>query len=508
MKNVLLLKGVTPYDAGATYIEEWASVLRKLGCNTCVLDGWSLAMPGWYSYILSKYKFDLVLDCNGNLMQYGAPDNLPPEVIYATYCHDHPGALERLKYVDERTIVFSLDNRFCSYMDKYLPMIKHREFIPLSGSFYPECVPYGERTTDIIFTGSYRDPEEFRRLARDKMEELGTTERRFLEDVMEDIIVNSQYTLQECFSRILEKYNCSVSNYELNELVRNYFVIDSYASAYYRDKMVRTLLEAGLEIHVFGRGWKNFHSEYKERLIIHKGGAWAARKALANAKFALNMMPWFKEGFQERIASAMLSKTIAVTDESVYINDKFENGKELIAFSLKDIESLPGRIKYLLSHPKEAAEIAENGYRKAQSHTWSVRVHDMVRKIEKDFNIGLMKGGGDEGKELELEMEFPDKKTAVAEALYQLQKMVDVAENDVAEINSLSATDSDFLMQKFEKFVRQFSGRIDGMDMSDTIRKSISSPDGDISKEWLDLFSMQCKALIGRLLLEEEGLRI
>ncbi len=120
MKNVLLLKGVTPYDAGATYIEEWASVLRKLGCNTCVLDGWSLAMPGWYSYILSKYKFDLVLDCNGNLMQYGAPDNLPPEVIYATYCHDHPGALERLKYVDERTIVFSLDNRFCSYMDKYL----------------------------------------------------------------------------------------------------------------------------------------------------------------------------------------------------------------------------------------------------------------------------------------------------------------------------------------------------------------------------------------------------
>ncbi len=132
----------------------------------------------------------------------------------------------------------------------------------------------------------------------------------------------------------------------------------------------------------------------------------------------------------------------------------------------------------------------------------------MVRKIEKDFNIGLMKGGGDEGKELELEMEFPDKKTAVAEALYQLQKMVDVAENDVAEINSLSATDSDFLMQKFEKFVRQFSGRIDGMDMSDTIRKSISSPDGDISKEWLDLFSMQCKALIGRLLLEEEGLRI
>ena len=63
-------------------------------------------------------------------------------------------------------------------------------------------------------------------------------------------------------------------------------------------------------------------------------------------------------------------------------------------------------------------------------------------------------------------------------------------------------------MQKFEKFVRQFSGRIDGMDMSDAIWECISSPDGNASKEKLDLFSMQCKALIGRLLLEEEGLRL
>lgn len=411
--------------------------MRQLGCNTCVLDGWSLAMPAWYQYILSTYKFDLVLDCNGNLMQYGAPGNLPPEIIYGTYCHDHPGALERLKYVDERTIVFSLDKRFCGYIDQYLPMIKHREFIPLSGSFYPECIPYEERRIDIIFTGSYRDPEEFRKLIREKMDVLGETESHFLEEVMEDIIVNSQYTLQECMSRMLKKYNCSVSNYEFNELVRNYFVIDSYASAYYRDKMVRTLLNAGLEIHVFGRGWENFHSECGERLIIHDGGVFAARKALANSKFALNMMPWFKEGFQERIASAMLSKTIAVTDESVYINDKFENGKEL-----------------------------------------------------------------------ELELEFPDKRTAVLEALYQLQKMVDLAENDVGKIDSLSETDMEFLWKKFEKFTRQFSGRLDEMKVSNSIQKCICELDGKTLKEILNLFSMQCRALIGSLLLEEEGLKV
>ena len=86
--------------------------------------------------------------------------------------------------------------------------------------------------------------------------------------------------------------------------------------------------------------------------------------------------------------------------------------------------------------------------------------------------------------------------------------MVNLTENDVAAIDSLSATDLEFLLQKFEKFVRQFSGRLDGMKMSDSVRNCICNQNREISKETLYLFSLQCKALIGRLLLEEEGLKI
>ena len=69
-------------------------------------------------------------------------------------------------------------------------------------------------------------------------------------------------------------------------------------------------------------------------MIIHKGGPYAASKALANAKISLNVMPWFKNAFQERIASAMLSKVVAVTDESKYITDHFDNNKNLLIYSL------------------------------------------------------------------------------------------------------------------------------------------------------------------------------
>ncbi len=506
MKNVLLLKGVTAYDAGANYIDEWAAALRKLGCNTCVLDGWSLAMPAWYNYIISKYNFDVMLDCNGNLMSYGVPENLPPHIIYGTYLHDHPCGLERLKSADERTIVFSCDNRFCDYMERYSPMVKHMEFVPLSGSYYPKCIPYEERTIDIIFTGGYRDP------GRTREQILATCEAEreqpgFVLDIMEDIIVNTQYTFPECLSRTLKKYNRNMGDDEFREFVRKYLLIDYYAREYYRDKIIRTLLSSGLQLHVFGAGWDDFHSEYKGNLIIHKGGIYAARKAVANAKLALNIMPWFKEGFQERIASAMLNKVIAVTDESTYITEYFENGKDMVVFSLKEIEALPERISYLLAHPAEAVRIAEKGYQKIQNHTWYNRVYDMMKKMEEEFEVSLLQEG-EEGRELELEAGFPDKRITVLEAVYELQKMIALSDNDIGTIEKLSGTDMGFLLKKFDQFTSQFSGRLDGMEMSVAVRKCMDCEDGEISQDLPELFSLQCKALMGELLLEEKGVKL
>lgn len=161
----------------------------------------------------------------------------------------------------------------------------------------------------------------------------------------------------------IKKYNQNVSGSELHELAIEFLTIDFYARFYYRDKVLRTLLDAGLKIDVFGNGWENFQCGHKENLMIHKGGPYAASKALANAKISLNIMSWFKDGFQERIAAAMLSHTVAVTDESKYILEKFEDDKELVVFSLKEIEALPQRIRNLLENPRKASEIAVGGKR-------------------------------------------------------------------------------------------------------------------------------------------------
>lgn len=507
-KNILLVKTISRYGSNDKYVDEWAAALRKLGCNTCVLDGWSLAQPALYNHVLSTYKFDAVFDLNGILCTLGITKKLTAGSIYGIYVCDPPQAVDlqdKLVQADDRTVVFCCDKNFRDYIDRYFPMVHHTAFVPLSGSFYPEYIPYNERTIDIIFTGTYTDPEKYRIQALSRFEK-GSVMAQFVEDMLEDIVVHSQLTLPECLSRTLKKYHQEVSDSDFHELAIEFLTVDFYARFYYRDKVIRTLLDAGLKVDVFGNGWENFQSENKANLIIHEGGPYAASKALANAKIALNIMPWFKDGFQERIAAAMLSHTVAVTDESKYILENFEDNKDMVIFSLKEIESLPQRIKYLLQNYEEAAGIAENGFRKVQDHTWAVRVTDMMKKIEDDFSITLTAEG--EGRELEFDIEYPDKNNMILDAVYELHQMAAFAENDIAKMESVSQTDIGFLLKKFDNFIRKFSDRLEGMEMCNAVKKSMDCEDGEISQGLPELFSLQCKALMGELLLEESGLKL
>lgn len=507
-KRVLLVKTISRYGSNNRYIEEWASALRKAGCDTCVLDGWSLAQPGLYNHVLSTCQFDAVFDLNGRLCSWGITKNLPLETVYVIYTCDPPTAVDlvkNLEQADDRTVVFCCDRNFCSYIDRYLPMVKHTKFVPLSGSVYPDIVPYDERTIDILFTGTYTNPEEYKKQALSRFEK-GSVMEQFVEDMMEDIVINSQLTLPECLARALDKYHQKVSDSDFHELAVEFLVVDFYVRFYYREEVIRTLLAAGLKIDVFGNGWENFQSEYKENLIIHKGDSYAASKALTNAKISLNIMPWFKDGFHERIAAAMLSHTVAVTDESKYILEEFEDDKELVVFSLKDIEALPQRIRNLLENPRKAFEIAENGYRKVQNHTWAARVADMVQTVEKEFGVSLTAEG--EGRKLEFEIEYPNKSNMVLDAVYELHQMAALAENDIAKMESVSKMDTDFLLKKFDDFTHKFAGRLEGVEMSGYIRECMDYPEADTKEHLVELFSLQCEALMGKLLLEEKGVKL
>ena len=94
-------------------------------------------------------------------------------------------------------------------------------------------------------------------------------------------------------------------------------------------------------------------------------------------------MPWFKAGFQERIATAMLSGAVAVTDSSSYIEQHFTDGRELVLYDLQNIKALPDKINWLLTDEDAASKIAEIGQKSAQTKlTWQHRAEEIMRDIQ------------------------------------------------------------------------------------------------------------------------------
>lgn len=503
MKNILLVKPYSQYNAICNYVDEIASSMRKLGCNTYIFDARSDSYQEQFEYIMSNCEFDVIMNMNGCLFEdefyY---KKISSKAIHGIYICDHPKSLSlRLRKADKRTIVFCCDNQFCNYMDYFLPMVEHKKFIALSGTSYQEEMPYEQRELDLIFTGTYKEPNKIK---QQEMLRFHGALAKFVEDMLDDILINTEHTIPETLSVILKKYSQSVSDNEFDELLSEFWWIDQYVRFYFRDKLVRTVLNAGLKLHVFGNGWEDFQSDYKENLIIHQGGAYAASKALANSKIALNIMPWFKDGFQERIASAMLSKTVVFTDESKYIIENFKDGEELLLYSLKDMESIVAHVQYLLGHPQEASQIAEKGYQKIQDHTWFSRTYDMLRKMETDFCVSLIQDGI--GRELEPEIGFPNVKTMIVDAVYELQNIIDLAENDVGRVEKISFAEIEYLSRKLKEFLYKFSPYLDCIDINRFIKESFHNQQEEVLQNLPGLFCLQCKAIMGELLLLEKGL--
>ena len=153
---------------------------------------------------------------------------------------------------------------------------------------------------------------------------------------------------------------------------------------YYRDRVLRALLDSGLTVDVFGDSWKNSPLAAYENLNCHPDVTVEESLLIwQQSKLSLNIMSWHKAGFTERMANIMLAGAVLVTDNTRYLAGRYENGKDLVSFGLTERKTLPERIKRLLSDEAERMRIAESGREKTKKfHTWDVRAKEFLELLE------------------------------------------------------------------------------------------------------------------------------
>lgn len=289
--------------------------------------------------------------------------------------------------------VVCLDETHAEYIRKYYSHIKEVIVMPLPADTAKNLVPYNERSRNVLFTGTYTSSEDIVALAMrsggDSVEikNFQTMHKEPAQEFINSMQIFNKmagYLLENPCETIEKAYTFALGDITdetaLKETAAAFadglelnFLADMFIRAVIREELLMEMLRNGIDVDIFGHGWEKFvekcgnveKSEGRFKGKINICGEVDYRQLpelYADAKIALNVLPWFKAGQHDRIALAMCNGCVCVTDESTYLEKKFVDGENIFMYSLEDMTGAAMLVRDLLTHPLEAARAAAKGY--------------------------------------------------------------------------------------------------------------------------------------------------
>ena len=295
---------------------------------------------------------------------------------------DHPYYYhERLCDLPEHYHHISIDKCQEAYFKEFYPEFHHQGFLPLAGTCLEkeqseddvECV----RTMDVVMTGNYTPPS----FCEPHINWINEEYAAFYRGIIEDLIQNPNQTVEAAELRHCEREMGKTPYDEIRIAMHRMIFIDLYVRNYWRGEVVKTLVDAGITVDVFGKGWEELCCEKTEYLRIHPQiTSEECLKQLQKAKISLNVMPWFKDGAHDRVFNSILNGAVCVSDKSKYLCEELEDGEGVVYYDLTDLTSLPQNMQDLLHDDHKMQEILKKGVAKVQKyHTWDARAKQIAK---------------------------------------------------------------------------------------------------------------------------------
>lgn len=302
---------------------------------------------------------------------------------------DHPVYyFQALQYPLPHLRTFCIDRDHVSYMKRFYPKISC-EFLPLAGNVSLEQFGWQneelfeqwmERPYSIVFTANYVPVSNIDR----QLEKMEPEYRDFYYEILDALIHNPKQDLLSCAETYLRREMPQLSEAELCEGMSTMPAVDLWIRTYFREKTVRVLAEGGIKIHLFGKDWEQVSCKHPENLVSvgRMVNSQDCVQAIAQAKIALNTMPWFKDGAHDRIFTAMLQGAVALTDDSMYLRELFQHKETIFYYDLQNLEELPQQVADMQKEPYDLFETACRGKTMAEhAHTWKNRAEILKKYL-------------------------------------------------------------------------------------------------------------------------------
>lgn len=313
---------------------------------------------------------------------------------------DHPYFYhDRLADLPRGYCHISIDRLQEAYFKEFYPEFAHEGFLPLAGTELAAaednvsiqgtlaardetagCAQTKKRY-DVIFTGNYTKLSFFEPYINWINDEYAA----FYRGIIDELIIKPHQTVEQVALKHCEREMGKEANDQLRIALSKMIFIDLYVRNYWRGKVVRTLVNAGIPVDVVGKGWEELEDiKYPENLRIHpQTDSLTCLNMIQQSKVSVNVMPWFKDGAHDRVFNSILNGAVCVSDTSRYLCEELKEGEGICYYELGGLEELPDKVKDLLQDEKKMQDIVAQGRAKVlDKHTWAKRAGQVAEWIE------------------------------------------------------------------------------------------------------------------------------
>lgn len=292
---------------------------------------------------------------------------------------DHPYFYDdRLRELPKDYHQISIDRLQEQYFRDFYPEFADEGFLPLAGTMLGEEA----KQYDVILTGNYTKLSFFQPYIHWINDEYAA----FYQGIIDELLEQPEQTVEQVALKHCEREMGKVPYEELRSALHKMIFIDLYVRNYWRGKVVRTLVNAGIRVDVVGKGWEELEDvTHPEHLILHpQTDSLTCLQMIGQSKISVNVMPWFKDGAHDRVFNSILNGAVCVSDTSKYLCEELSEGEGVCYYTLQELEKLPARVKDLLQNESGMQDIVARGKEKVlDKHTWAKRAETLAEWIDK-----------------------------------------------------------------------------------------------------------------------------
>lgn len=385
------------------FADELMDGFRHLGFRSVVFDarhntGADLCQMG-------KGDYAFVFGINGVFTEKDIPKKIVDALVgkgtvFVAAMVDHPcHHRRRLECLPENSIILFPDHKHVSYA---------RQFYSGKGVFgflsHGGCqmgMAFGkkvcEREKELVFAGSYYDVRKY----EDTIARMEPATRDFMRKCIGLLREKPYLTVEQAMSVVLygEEAVCGSGTglpIDFSEKSNSDILLflEEYIRTDVRGRVIKSIVEHGQTIHVYGAGWETFTCDNMQNFVWEGEAEFCAlSRVLDDTKLFLNVMPWFKDGSHERVFTAMLHGAVVLSDESGYLEENFQDGEEIHFYSLDRLKLLGAQIKKILKEEEKLESIRKKAFEKTvAAHLWEHRAREILSLAQKTNETGGKRG--------------------------------------------------------------------------------------------------------------------